>query len=191
MMNMNVFIIYLTGMISLVLSTSPAAAQQGLSAGEFVSQAKNSHAYEIASGKLALEKSRDGRVREFAEQVIDSHSRAVMQLDETLQAAGIPPAQQAPVHSAPAGDEHADSLPQADHNVMINALQDAEVQGNAFNQVYLNDQVRVLDETVNIFRQYADGGDNPQLAAYAKNMLETLQQHHTEARRLLQSVKTQ
>ena len=56
-------------------------------------------------------------------------------------------------------------------------------QGENFDKAYANNQVAAHKQTIELYRQYLEEGDNEALKAYAKATLPTLEGHlrHAEA----------
>ena len=134
----------------------PAPAAQA-----FVDQAAGANLFEIESSKLALKKTQGVQVQQFAQRMIDDHSK----IADALKAA---------VSNANADLKVSDSLDQQ-HADMQKQLKLAD--GAKFDQLYIDMQTKGHDEAVALFTAYASGGDNPVLQDFAKNTLPTLRKH--------------
>jgi len=67
--------------------------------------------------------------------------------------------------------EHADAKSQA------NSLKLKVMSGKSFDKAYIKNQVDAHQETIKIFRQEAEQGQDSDLKAFAKKMLPTLEEH--------------
>jgi putative membrane protein len=67
----------------------PALAVEQSLDQKFAADAAKDSLAEVELGKLALDKSKDARVREFAERMIQDHSKASRQLESIAGSAGI------------------------------------------------------------------------------------------------------
>ena len=137
--------------------TPAAPATRNVPAADFVNQAANSGMFEVQSSELALNKSQDARIREFAQHMVQDHTQA----GEKLKAA----AQSMPVPT---------SLDQ-EHAAMLQQLQQAS--GNDFNRNYTQMQFAGHQKAVALFDSYAQNGDDPQLKQFAQQTAPTLHNH--------------
>lgn len=143
---------------ALGLATIGAAWAQGMTAQDFVNQAASGGLFEVQSSELALQKSQDANVQEFAKQMITDHTANNQELIATAQAEGLTVPTQI-------------SSPQAE---LMQTIQGAE--GDAFDTAYVQAQT-TAHEAVTLYQTYAQGGDNQALVAYAQKSLPALQQH--------------
>ncbi|MBV0893341.1 DUF4142 domain-containing protein [Paracoccus sp. Z118] len=141
------------------LATLGAAWAQGTTAQDFVNQAASGGLFEVQSSELALQRSQNADVQEFANQMITDHTANNEEL------AAVAQAQNLTVPAELAGP----------HAEMMQSLQDAE--GDAFDAAYIQNQVTAHETAVTLYQTYADGGDNEALVAYAQKSLPVLQQH--------------
>lgn len=138
-------------------ATNPPAAGQNVNAAEFVSKAANSDMFEIQSSQLALTKTQDSRIRDFAQHMVQDHTAASDKLKAAAQGQTIPT-----------------TLDQ-EHTQMLQQLQQAS--GNDFNRSYVQMQISGHQKAVSLFETYAQNGDNAQLKQFAQQTVPTLQQH--------------
>jgi len=138
------------------------------SAQSFVQNASVGNQFEISSSQLALQKSQNDDVRQFAQHMIDDHTRVGDRLKETL----------ASMDNAPAPASGLD----AKHQHMLNKLQSAS--GAGFDKLYVHDQVKAHKEAVGLFQDYGSHGDNDALKGFASDMLPTLQEHEDKIRQI-------
>ena len=144
---------------ALGLATMGAAWAQGMTAQDFVNQAASGGLFEVQSSELALQKSQDANVQEFAKQMITDHTANNQELIATAQAEGPTVPTQI-------------SSPQAE---LMQTIQGAE--GDAFDTAYVQAQTTAHETAVTLYQTYVQGGDNQALVAYAQKSLPALQQH--------------
>lgn len=141
-----------------------AVAAQGEN---FVDEASAKGLAEIETAKLALEKGTAEDVKAFAQKMIDDHTRANQKLAEIA----------GQNEDLQLSDE-ATLMDKA--KAMILKLRD----GESFDQAYANNQVVAHEQTIELFRNYAEQGDNADLKAFAQSTLPKLEQHLQEAKQL-------
>ena len=126
----------------------------------FVASAAFGTQFEIESSKLALDRSKSGTVKAFAQRMVDDHSAAAVKLKEALLEAKLtmPP----------------DKL-DAKHQAIVDELR-AKSEAD-FDNAYIEAQYKAHVETVDFFKAYAKGGENTRLRAFAAEQLPTLQAH--------------
>lgn len=159
--------------VAAVLSTAPAFAQSDNEmsgpnpalvstpkAEEFVKEAAATDLFEIASAKLATQRG-DDNVKAFAEKMIADHSETTNALKELVSSgkvsAELPPEMTIHQHS------------------QMKRLE--SLQGAAFKKQYVIDQALAHKNAALLFKRYSDGGDNPDLQAFAKKYLPAIQMH--------------
>jgi predicted outer membrane protein len=177
----------------------------------FRRMAMMSDAFEIQSSRLALEKSRNGIVRRFANEMIRDHSmttQALMGGAPAASAAGtmggaatgavVGGVVGGPVGAAVGAGVGAGagaagapattgSMPAAGldarHAAMLQQLA-AAPQGRAFDRLYGDMQRQAHSEAVAVFTAYAQQGGDPNMRAFAQQTLPHLQRHLARARSL-------
>jgi putative membrane protein len=122
--------------------------------------AGGSNQFEIQSSELALSRSQSGKVKDFATRMITDHMNAAGKLKAALGQARL---------AAPA-----DAL-DAKHQTMLDNIKRADAA--TFDNTYVNAQYLAHVEAVNLFESYSKSGDNPQLKAFAADLLPTLRAH--------------
>ena len=122
----------------------------------FVAQAAFGNMFEVESSKLALERSKGAPVKAFAQRMVDDHSAAAVKFKEAVLEAklAMPP----------------DKL-DAKHQAIVGEL--AAKQGGDFDKAYIEAHV----ETVELFKGYAQGGEDIRMRAFAAELLPKLQAH--------------
>lgn len=146
-----------------------SAYSADMSAEDFVKKASVSNLFEIQSSELALERAKDPEVKQFAQQMIDDHTKASNNLKTSLQNTKIEK------------DAVATNL-DAEHQTKLSDLRDEE--GDAFDQKYLDLQVKAHDEAVTLFRNFAENGDDKTLKQFATATLPTLEMHQEHVNKL-------
>jgi putative membrane protein len=142
----------------------------------FRRMAMMSDAFEIQSSRLALEKSRNGIVRRFAQDMVRDHSmtsQALMGGAPSAGVAGMP---------ATTGSPAAAGLDPR-HAAMLQQLA-AAPQGRQFDRLYGAMQRQAHSEAVALFTAYAQQGMDPNMRTFAQQTLPHLQRHLARARNL-------
>ena len=126
----------------------------------FVASAAFGNMFEIESSKLALERSKSGAVKAFAQRMVDDHSAAAVKFKEAVLESklAMPP----------------DKL-DARHQAITDEL--AGKQGGDFDSAYIEAQYKAHVQTVDLFRGYAQGGEDTRMRAIAAALLPTLEAH--------------
>ncbi|MGF6756671.1 putative membrane protein [Paraburkholderia sp. GAS42] len=143
-----------------------AAAQTKLSAADqqFVQDASQAGATEMAASKLALKNSSDPQVKQFATQMIADHSKLARNLDVVVAKKGL---------KAP---------PSAD-SAVVGKLQG--LKGADFDQAYVADvAVSGHQKAVELFQKESESGTDQQLKAAATKALPMIQHHLAMAQQL-------
>jgi putative membrane protein len=132
----------------------------------FVTKVPSSNQFEIESSKLALQKASDDQVKQFAQMMIDDHTKAGEKFMEVVKTAGFTP-------PGTALEER--------HQQMLETLSG---QDQNFDQAYIQAQLQAHNEAVSLFSAYAESGDNEPLKSFATETLPTLKQHLAEVEQL-------
>jgi putative membrane protein len=160
-----------TALAILLLAASPALAQSvGEKSGvnsvlgvtpsteDFVLQAAQSDMFEIQSSQLAS--SQSDKVKDFAQQMIEAHTKTTSELKSTAGSSATIPSDMS-----------------SSQKSMLDDLKTRK--GDDLANQYIDDQVSAHKDAVSLFQRYADGGDKPELKAWAAKTLPDLQ-HHLE-----------
>jgi putative membrane protein len=124
---------------------------------EFVRNATIGGMFEIQSSQLALKKTQDQDVKQFADRMVKDHT----QVNEKLKSL--------------AKNETVPSDLDQSHQQMLQKLQGEN--GSNFVDTFKQMQVSAHRQAINLFQSYARNGDNDQLKQLAQQTLPTLQQH--------------
>lgn len=146
------------------------ASQDGAVPASFVKKAAQAGMTEVQLGKLAASKSQDDKVKQFAERMVSDHSKANEELASIAKTKGL---------TVPASLD-------TEHQSMVQSLNSKS--GKAFDAAYTQHMNAAHSEAVALFQGAVTGSD-PELAAFAKQTLPTLEQHKQMARRMA-SAKT-
>lgn len=121
-----------------------------LSAQEFVTMAASSDMFEIQSSQLAMKNAQDADVKEFAEQMVEDHTKASKQLAQIATGENLTvPTEMAEVHEE-----------------LLETLSSA--QGDAFDAAYVTAQAQAHEMALALMTAYGENGDNDKLEAHAE-----------------------
>ena len=139
----------------------------------FVKMAASSGMEEVEVSKIAVDKAKNAEVKRFAERMLRDHGKTTGELKGMLgQLQGVS-AQQMPT-----------GLDQQ-HQALLQQLQGAQ-QGAEFDRVFAQQQLQSHQAAVELFRAYAQSGDDARLKQWASQTLPSLEEHLREAQQLLQ-----
>ncbi len=138
---------------------------------KFVKDAALGGMTEVELGKLATQKASSDAVKQFAQKMVDDHTKANDQLNEI------------------AGKENInvpDSL-DSKHQSRINKL--SKLSGPDFDKAYIRDQIKDHQSDVSDFKNEAQYGSDPNIKQFASNTLPTLQEHLSTVKDLNKKTK--
>lgn len=133
----------------------------------FVDEASAKGMAEIETAKLALEKGTAEDVKTFAQKMIDDHTKSNQKLAEL-----------AGQHDDLEISDEATLMDKA--KAMILKMRD----GENFDKAYANNQVTAHEQTIELYREYAENGENADLKQFAETTLSELEQHLQHAQEL-------
>ena len=148
------------GLVTAAPPRNQSAAAPAPSAAAFAAAVASGNQFEIDSSKMALSRSTSKSVKAFAQRVIDDHRVADGKFKHALAEAKLPP-------------PPAKLL--AEHRAVLADLKSKKAA--AFDKAYIEVQYTAHVETVDLFKAYAEAGDNARLQFFAQEMLPTLQSH--------------
>ncbi len=133
----------------------------------YVAMAGASDLYEIQSSQLALQKSRTPAIREYAQMMIDHHTKTTQDVTTAARAAGMnpPPPQLMPM--------------QANLIAQLQPLSDAE-----FDRTYVTQQRQSHEMALALHTNYSRSGDTPPLRTAATGAVPIVQQHLTRIQQM-------
>jgi putative membrane protein len=147
---------------------APAASDHDLSELDrlFMVAAAQSGLFEIQSSTIALDRSHNRHVRQFARRMIRDHTRQAAELAALAAAKGV---------TLP-------DRPNAAQQVTLLAL--AQLSGREFDCSYITAQIVGHIETITVFRAEARFGADPDVRAFAHRSLPLLRMHLRLAKRV-------
>jgi putative membrane protein len=149
-------------------TTVDQSRQPALSSSEqrFMKKAAGGGIGEVKLGQLAVQKASNPEVKQFAQHMIDDHSKA----NETLKAEMSRHGVTVPSTIDPAAQKSYDKL--------------AKLSGAKFDKAYVEDMLKDHREDVKLFQDEAKNGRDPGLQQFAQETLPTLQEHLQMVERL-------
>lgn len=157
-----------------VTTTAPAAGMGDAAAPmgqmapqDFVDKAASGGMFEVQSSELAMDRSQNQSVKDFAQKMIDDHTKANDELKSIAESKSLT------VPAEIAG-------PPAQH---MEAVQAAE--GDDFDKTYMQHQMQAHQETIDLFEAEAQNGQDAELQAFAEKTLPTLKEHAEMAKSVM------
>jgi putative membrane protein len=133
----------------------------------FVQGATSGGLLEVKASEVALQRSTSERVKKFAQQMIDDHTKAQRDLLIILKSKGVtPPDALLPLHEA-----------------MVDRLK--KVKPEEFESEFWKDQLAAHEEAVSLFEAEAKQGQDAELRGFAVKLLPALQEHLATVRRMM------
>ncbi len=133
----------------------------------FLANTAAANLFEIESSKMALSKTKNDKVKSFANEMVTEHTAAGTKFKQAVADAKLtPPAEKL----------------DAKHQALLDDLKKQD--GAAFDTAYVKAQHDGHAETVAMFDAYAKGGDNARMKQFATDMLPTLKKHLDEVSKL-------
>ena len=146
-------------------TSAAALAATSRNTQDFIQNAVIGNQFEIETSQQALERSKNGAVRDFAQKMVDDHMKAGQKLKDTLKREGL------------AG--LAPTTVDAKHRKIENRL--ARDSGDKFDRDYVAAQVDAHKDVVSLFKRYSRNGDDIGLRHVAGQLLPTLREHQQMA----------
>jgi len=149
--------------LALTFSLLATAAFADMPAADFVRQASIANQFEIESSELALDRTKDDKVKNLAHHIIDDHEKAGDRMEDAL-------------------DKSDSNLkPEKDlddkHEALLDKLKDASDE--EFDAQYIAIQDQAHNEAITLFTGYAKSGGDANLQAFATETLPALKEHKT------------
>jgi putative membrane protein len=151
-----------------MVSAEDALATNPSSAVGFVTRAAVSDLFEVEASRLAVARAKDERVRAFAQDMIAAHTQTSAELKtavDKLEKSIIVPTELDSAHAA-----------------MLDVLRN--VSEDAFDALYLDQQVQVHGQAQELMRGYIANGDTETLRAFAERTKPAIDAHASRARAL-------
>ncbi len=134
----------------------------------FATKAARAGLAEVAAAQIALQKSSNQDVKNFAQRMVDDHTKANDQLKSIASQEGI----KLPTSPSSADQKKAEAL--------------QKLSGNAFDRRYVSDQITAHKEAVSLFTTESKSGKDSSLQSFAAQTLPILQDHY----RMVQSISS-
>jgi|SRR5579862_5933107 len=144
---------------------SMAGTSNAAAAESFVDQATQAGMTEVQLGQLALEKSSDPQIKQFAQRMVADHTKAGEQLTAIAKSENL---------KVPEKLDHK-------HAAMLKSM--SGKSGADFDAAYAHDMQKDHDDAVALF-EHATRLSDPKLAQFATETLPTLKEHKQLAQRL-------
>jgi putative membrane protein len=128
---------------------------------DFIKVAAISDRFEIEEGQLAATHALDPRVRQLGRGLAQAHMQTTAALNQAVRQAGMPPP------PPPALDPG--------HVLLLSEL--AQMQGMAFDNLYLEQQAEAHEDALMLMRVYAAQGDAPALRQAAATTIPMVADH--------------
>ncbi len=138
----------------------------------FVKKALEGNMAEIQMGQLALQKSNDDQVKQFAQRMVDDHGKMQDQLKPVAEQMGV---------------KVPDAPPKGDMKKMDKMK---SLSGDAFDQAYIKDMVKDHKKDSSDFKQEAQSTQNPQLKQLATEGGQTIDSHLQQIQQIAQTKGT-
>ena len=156
-----------------------ASTQKSAKSGESKSDAKHmkdlaiANMAEVETGKLALEKAQDPKVKEFAQHMVDDHSKMLDEVKSLAQSKGV----------------DLPGAPDAKHQKVMKKLQSAS--GADFDREYMRAMVKDHRDALKLTQRTAKGAKDPDLKAAAQKAAPDIQDHLKMAQQIAKEEKSQ
>ncbi|MDF5718788.1 MAG: DUF4142 domain-containing protein [Rhizonema sp. NSF051] len=134
---------------------------------EFMTKAAQSDTTEIQTSQLALKKSKDQAVKDFAQQMIQAHTNSTQELTQIAGTKGF-------------------TLPKgvgSENKPLLTKLQ--QTNGKSFDRAYMQGQLQAHTKTLAEYQKYIKQGQDPDLQAFAKKIAPVVAEHKQMAQKTI------
>jgi putative membrane protein len=139
----------------------------------FVKKALEGNVGEIEMGKLALQKSNDDQVKQFAQRMVDDHGKMQDELKPAAEQMGV-------------------KVPEGPSKSQMKSMDKMKaLSGDAFDQAYIKDMVKDHKGDDNDFKMEAQSTQNPQLKQMVMQSDQTIESHLQQIQQIAKSKGTQ
>jgi putative membrane protein len=139
----------------------------------FVKKALEGNIGEIEMGKLALQKSNDDQVKQFAQRMVDDHGKMQDQLKPAAEQMGV-------------------KVPDGPSKGQMKSMDKMKaLSGDAFDQAYIKDMVKDHKGDDSDFKLEAQSTQNPQLKQLVMQSDQTIESHLQQIEQIAKSKGTQ
>ena len=156
----------LPGLPALAQKTDQSVNSRPLSIGDghFVREAGEGGIFQVAAGRLAVQKASNSDIRQFGQRMIDDHSKANDELKRIAAKDSL---------TFPA------RMSSRDH-ATLNRL--SNLSGTAFDRAYIRDMVKDHESDLAAFQREANNGANADVKTWAMNTVPMIQDHLSQAK---------
>jgi putative membrane protein len=138
----------------------------------FVKKALEGNIGEVEMGKLALQKSNDDQVKQFAQRMVDDHGKMQDQLKPVAEQMGV-------------------KVPDGPSKGQMKSMDKMKgLSGDAFDQAYIKDMVKDHKKDDSDFKLEAQSTQNPQLKQLVSEADQTIESHLQQAQQIAQTKGT-
>jgi putative membrane protein len=138
----------------------------------FVKKALEGNVAEVQMGQLALQKSNDDQVKQFAQRMVDDHGKMQDQLKPVAAQMGV-------------------KVPDGPSKGQMKKMDKMKtLSGDAFDQAYIKDMVKDHKSDASEFKQEAQSTQNPQLKQLATEGSQTIESHLQQIQQIAQAKGT-
>lgn len=152
-------------------STKEARRAAGDPDDYFMLRASQVNLAEIATGEMASERAMNEDVREYGEEMVDAHQQANRQLEQLAEMKGVELAER------------------PDEAQMELSQHLGRLDGEAFDREYIGAMVAGHAEALEMFEERAANASDPELRAWARQMVPILEDHLEEARSIQEDLE--
>ncbi len=145
-------------------TTSEARHAAGSSDDYFMVRASQMNLSEIATGKMASDRAMNEDVRAYGQEMVDAHQQANRELQQLAEQRGVSLADR----------------PDEAHVELSQHL--ARLDGEAFDREYIGSMVANHAKALSMFQDRAQNASDPELRAWAQQMVPVLESHLEQAR---------
>ena len=139
---------------------------------EFIMKAAEGGMLEVTLGQIAINKAVNPDVKQFAQRMVDDHSKANQELSALATSKGV-------------------TLPAADTKKEQKMKEHFDKHAGAdFDREYMKQMVKDHKATVEMFERHSKSGRDADLKAFADKTLPTLREHHQLAQEIARKIGT-
>jgi putative membrane protein len=142
-------------------ATAQAARELSPMSRQFGMMSASGNMFEIESSRLAMQRSQNPMVQQFAQMMINDHSQMMSQMAALAAPMGI----------------DVNAIPMAPHHRQMLDRLSAAGSGPSFDMAYHQAQLAAHQESLQLHQNYASNGDHPELRALAAQAVPVIQQH--------------
>ncbi len=163
--------LFLAGTLVVLFAARAFAADAAHDSKAFLQEAEQDSIAEIKVCKLALEKSKNSAVRNFAQRMITDHSRMNREIQHLAQGKGV----------------KMPDKPSVAQRAIYATL--SATWGGVFDREFMSHNVSDHETDVKDFRAQSENGDDPEVRKFAATGLKTLETHLRLAKSVNEKVK--